>query len=272
MNRTSLFSSGKPLIIAALHLPPSPASGHSPSPGMHEITDYALRNTHKAVQAGIPAVYIQDLGDQPVAKRVQPHTIAFLSAIGAKLREEFPDLMLGVCTMSHGAREPLAIAQAISAQFVRIKVYTGAMVKAEGILEGCAQEAITYRSAINAQNIAILADVHDRTGVPLGNVPLLEAARSASVHSRADALILTGLSLQESLQMLEDVQGANLKVPLLLGGGADENNIQQVLRIAHGAIVSSAFKPIGGWTQESMLAEWDLVRMQGFMRQVNLPA
>lgn len=268
MKPPALFSNHRPAIIAALHLPPSPAIGRSSSSAIGGTIDYALRNAEKAVRAGIPALYIQDLGDLPAAKHIQPHTIAFLSVVGSKLREEFPDLVLGICTMSHGAREPLAIAQAISAQFVRIKVYTGAMVKAEGILEGCAHEAITYRAAIGAEQITILADVHDRTGKPLGAVSLAEAARSAAIHNRADALIVTGSSFEESMQMLKEVSAENLGVPILLGGGADDNKIARVLQVAQGAIVSSSFKPIDGWTHASMRAEWDFNRMLKFMQYV----
>jgi hypothetical protein len=171
--------------------------------------------------------------------------------------------------MSHGAREPLAVAQAIGAQFVRIKVYTGAMVKAEGILEGCAYEAITYRTQIGAEDIVILADVYDRTGMPLGELPLVEAARSACVYCKADGLIVTGLSFDESLKMLKEVQEAHLGVPLLLGGGAKSENIKEALQFCDGVIVSSSFKPIGGWTEESILAEWDYERIAQFMQAVN---
>jgi len=265
LNQPSLFVKDRSVVVAALHLPPSPAVQRETS-ALRKILDFALRNAEKVVKAGIPAMYIQDIGDLPVQKKVQPHTVAFLSVVGAKLREEFPGLALGVCTMSHGAREPLAIAQAIDAQFVRIKVFTGAMVKSEGILEGCAQEAISYRTSIGAEHILILADVYDRTGIPLGEMPLVESARAAVVHNRADALILTGLTFNESIQMLKKVREANLGVPMLLGGGADEENIADVLNLADGVIVSSSFKPIGGWTQESMLAEWDLERMHRFMQ------
>jgi hypothetical protein len=68
------------------------------------------------------------------------------------------------------------------------------MVKAEGILQGCAYEAIQYRAQIGAQDVAILADVYDRTGEPLGRMPLVEEARQAATFGRADGLILTGRS------------------------------------------------------------------------------
>lgn len=261
--------SQRPLIIAALHLPPFLASGHPDAQSNLSIIDHALRNAALASEAGVEALYIQDLGDHPWARSVQPHTLAMMSMIGGRLRQEFPDLILGVCTMSHGAREPIAIAQAIGAQFVRLKVFVGAMVKAEGILEGCAHEAVTYRSQCRADGIAILADVYDRTGIPLGEPSFLEAAREAALFGRADGLIITGRSLDESLNMLSEVKSADLGVPLFLGGGANAENIARVLTDANGVIVSTAFKANGAWKRSSLAADWDAGRTNTFMQAVD---
>jgi uncharacterized protein len=266
MKPLSIFSDDQPAVIAALHLPPSPASQHPAAQSMVKTLAIALKNAEKAVKAGVPALYIQDLGDFPIAPTPQPHTVAILSVVGAAIRREFPDLVLGVCMMSHAAKEPLAIAQAIEAQFVRIKVYVGTMVKAEGVVEGCAYETIQYRSQIKADDIHILADVYDRTGQPLGRLPLAEEARWAAVFGRADGLILTGLSFAESMDMLSTVKEANLGVPLLLGGGATAENIGDVLQVADGVIVSSAFKTVSGWTKEALLDEWSFDRIAAFMR------
>ncbi len=255
-----------PIIIAALHLPPSIALNRPDSVPMDEVVEYTLQNVEKAVKAGVLALYFQDLGDLPYAPEIQPHTIAYMSVVGAAIRREFPDLTLGLCMMNHGAREPLAVAQAIGAQFVRIKVYTGAMVKAEGILHGCAYEAITYRTQIGADDIAILADVYDRSGVPLGVKPLVDAARDAFIYSRADGLILTGSSFDNSIEMLKEVREADLGVPMLIGGSANADNIQEALKYCDGAIVSSSFKPVGGWTKESMRMEWDYDRIVQFVQ------
>ncbi|HNY84397.1 MAG TPA: BtpA/SgcQ family protein [Anaerolineaceae bacterium] len=259
------FQKGKPTIIAALHLPPSPASGHPAAVDIKESTDFALANAAKAVKVGIPALYIQDLGDFPINPHVQPDTIARLSVIGAAVRREFPDLALGVCLMAHAAKEPLAIADAIQAQFVRIKVYVGAMVRAEGLLEGCAHQAISYRHQLQADDIKIFADVYDRTGQPLGRMPIEDEARQALVMGRADGVILTGLNVNESQEMLKAVDKAQLGQPLILGGGANVNNLAQFAELCNGIIVSSAFKTTTGWTREAMTAEWDLDRMRAFM-------
>ncbi len=264
------FSENQPVIIAALHLPPLPASHHPGAQSVDRVVSSALRNAEKAVRAGISTLYYQDLGDFPISPEPQPHTVAIMSVVGSALRREFPSLNLGLCMMSHGAKEPLAIAQAISAQFVRIKVFVGTMVKAEGLVEGCAYEAIQYRSHIHAEDVKILADVYDRTGQPLGRMPLVDEARQAAVFGRADGLILTGLSFDESRTMLREVRQANFDVPLFLGGGANAENVAEILKFADGVIVSSAFKSTSGWTKEAMLAEWEESRIEAFMNAVRM--
>ena len=269
MTQLSILNFNGPLVIAALHLPPLMGSNHPAAQPMDVVRTMALRNVERAVKADVPAVMIQDLVDFPWAPEPQPFTVATLSVIGENIRREFPNLILGVCLMSHAPKESLSIAQAIGAQFVRLKVYVGAMVKAEGLVEGCAYAAIQYRSLINANDIAILADVYDRTGQPLGRMPLVDEARQAAVFGRADGLVLTGSTIDESMQMLADVQQANFRTLIFLGGGATSDNISKVLEIANGVIVSSAFKPINGWTKEAMLSEWELLRIQEFMDAVN---
>lgn len=255
-----------PKVIAALHLPPFPGAAHPDARSMREIRDYVLRNVETAVQAGVEGLYLQDLGDHPVAPHVLPHVVAGVAAVGAAVRAAYPDLYLGVCLMSHGAREPLAVAQAIEAQFVRLKVYVGAMVKAEGLLQGCAYEAVQYRAQIRAEDIAILADIYDRTGEPLGRMPLAEEARQAATFGRADGLVLTGRSFDDTETMIAEVRAAKLGVPLLIGGSVNANNVAHALSIADSVIVSTAFKPIGGWSRESLQADWDAGKVQAFMQ------
>ncbi len=257
-----------PPVIAALHLPPFPASAHPDARSITEIRDYALRNAEMAVKAGINGLYLQDLGDHPVARPIPPHVIAGVAVVGTAIRAEFPHLKLGVCLMGHGAKEPLAIAQAIDAHFVRLKVYVGTMVKAEGLLEGCASEAIQYRHQIGAEEIALFADVYDRTGEPLGRLPLVEECRQAAVFGRADAVVITGLSFQESLSMISEVRQAKMTVPLWIGGGVNAGNVEKALEVADGIIVSSAFKKIGGFTRESMRQDWDPESIKKFMEAV----
>jgi membrane complex biogenesis BtpA family protein len=252
-------------LIAALHLPSMPGSAQPNALTVADAIAYARRNAAIALQNGMDGLYLQDLGDYPVARHPQPHTVAQVAAIGYALRQAFPDAPLGVCLMAHGAQGPLAVAQAMDADFVRLKVYVGAMVKAEGVLEGCAYEAIQYRAAIRAENTRIVADIHDRTGVPLAPFPLKEAAQQAVTYGRADGLILTGRNWTESKEMLADVRQAALDVPLLIGGGVTAANVAEALTLADGVIVSTALKQTASWTAAGLDSDWSAEKVRAFV-------
>jgi membrane complex biogenesis BtpA family protein len=248
-------------VMAALHLPSMRSAANPSGLPLAEIIAYASRNADIAFKGGVDALYIQDLGDHPTAPQVQPHTIARVTAVGGALRRRHPQAPLGVCLMSHGARGPLAVAEAMDGDFVRLKVYVGAMVKSEGILEACAYEAVQYRAAIRGERVAILADIYDRTGVPLAAVPLVESARQAVTFGRADGLVLTGRSLEESTAMVRQVREANLPVPLLIGGGVGLETVAEALGVADAVIVSTALKQVSGWNQEGLDSHWDATKI-----------
>jgi len=249
-------------VMAALHLPPMHCLANPRGWPLAEIVRYALRNARIAFAGGVDALYIQDLGDYPVAPETQPHTIARMTAVGTALRERHPDAALGICLMSHGAEGPLAVAEAIDGDFVRLKVYVGAMVKAEGILQGCSHEAVQYRAAIRGEHIAILADIYDRTGMPVAPSPVAEAARQAVTFGRADGLVLTGRSLDESTALVNQVRQAGVSAPLLIGGGVGAETVAQALDVADAVIVSTALKRDGSWTQAALASDWDTAKIE----------
>jgi len=252
-------------VIAAMPLLPFPGSRRPDARPLAQISEHALANARIAHENGVRVLCLQDSGDTPIAPRVEPHTIAGVSAVGAALRREFPDVVLGVGLMSHGAREPLAIAQAIDAQFVRLRVFVGAMVKAEGILVGSAHEAIHYRAHIGAEDIRILADVYDRTGEPLGKQSLTEAARQAALKGHADGLIIGGRSFEESKLMLAEVRAAEVHVPTLMGGDAAVEDLWQLRPLCEGVFVTTAFERKGASSQEAGRPDWDGARIRAFM-------
>ncbi len=247
-----------PRIIAALHLLPSRESFRPDAQPLQKIIDHALLHAQIAYDGGVRAFYFQDVNDTPVAAHIAEHTVSHMTSVGKELRRAFPDASLGVCLMQHGAKEPIEIANAIGAQFVRIKVYVGAMVKAEGVVNGCAYDAIRTRHHLNAEHIQILADVYDRLGEPVADIPLPEVVRQAVDFGRADGIILTGRTPEASIRMFDDVKPLKLKVPLILGGGASVQAMKFFVNRAEHFIVHAAFLRRNLPAQNGIPVEWDV--------------
>lgn len=254
-----------PRVVAAIHLLPSAVSKRPDAFPLDKIIEHAVIHAQIAKDGGVRAVYIQDTNDVPYGARVHPQTAQNMIAVGTEVRKAFPDLFLGVTTMAHGATEALDVAKAVGADFVRLKVYVGAMVKMEGIVHGCAFEAIQHRAEIGADHIRILADVYDRLGVPLAAWPIAEACRQAVDFGRADGLILTGKTIEESVRMFDDVRPLRLPVPLVLGGGLSPSNLKFFDQRADAFLIHGAFVKRGLPRQNGVPIEWDADLIRQFV-------
>lgn len=255
--------SGKlPRIIAAIHLLPSRESFRPDFQPLSKIIDHALIHAQLAYDGGVRAFYFQDVNDTPVGPHIAEHTVSHMTTVGQELRRAFPDVALGVCLMQNSGKESIEIAHAVGAQFVRIKVYVGAMLKAEGIVQGVAYETIRTRHHLKAEHIKILADVYDRLGAPLADIPLPEMCRQAVEFGRADGLILTGKTPEQSIRMFDEVKPLKLPVPLILGGGASPQAMKFFVNRADHFIVHAAFVRRGLPPRNGVPIEWDVEKIK----------
>jgi len=248
----------KPLIIASMHLPDLGGAGRAIS--MAWLEDYVAQNLAIFEKGGIQAIFLQD--ETLNASTAHPETIAVTAALGRFARMQFPAMHLGIIIQAHDPVAPLAVAHAAGAEFVRIKTFVGTMLKAEGIERGIGIAARDYRNTLRRDDILLLADVHDRSGYPLGDVPIEQAARWAT-HSGADALILTGHTYKQSIEYLQTVRNEGVPQPLLMGGGVTAANVAEVLKYANGVVVSRAFKRSD--YSEDEIVRWDLDLMRQFV-------
>jgi len=254
---TADLFAAKPLVIAALHLPDL-AIG--PKRSMAWLEDYVLGNARIFAEAGVPAVKLQDqtraTGGASLA------TVALMASLGRLLRREFPALQLGIILQAHDAEAPIAVAHAAGACFVRLKVYVAAAVGAEGTKQALGVAARNYRAALPAPGVAILADVFDRTSVPLVDVPPERAAMWAQGLG-ADGLVLTGADFADSLARIRAARAAGVTAPILLGGGVTEANVAEALSVAQGVVVSSSLMRAGAGPDDVL--RWDAGRTRRLM-------
>lgn len=252
----------KPIIIGALHLPRYGRC--NPTMNMAKLEEYVVANCEAFYKGGMKTVYLQD--DNSAPGRATEETISVTAALGRLIKKEFPKIELGIIVEAHDPKAPIAIAHACGADFVRIKVFAGAMLKATGIQEACGIEAVQYRAAIGAQDVRIFADAHDRTGFPIVNTPITTIANWV-VRNGADAVILTGMNYAQSLEYLDACKSVAGPRPRILGGGATIDNIEEVLQHADGAVVSTSLMLDN--KREDCVLKWDYEKVKHFMDKVS---
>ncbi|KAL3205577.1 hypothetical protein MRX96_040754 [Rhipicephalus microplus] len=113
-------------------------------------------------------------------------------------------------------------------QFVRAEGFVFGHVADGGIMESCASELLRYRRIIDAEDILVFADIKKKhcSHAIKSDVSILETMKAAEFFP-CDGIILTGgaTGLLPSTTELQEVK-AEATVPMLLGSGIRENNVQ----------------------------------------------
>jgi membrane complex biogenesis BtpA family protein len=226
-------------VFGMIHLPPLPGSPSYDGRRLEAFVEHVLCDGRLLAEGGVDGVILQNTGDLPAAGDGGPETVAYLTMLGTLLSREVA-VPLGVNILANGAETALSVAHAIGARFVRIKVYVGAVVGINGVINGAAQRAQDFRRRLAAHGVEIAADVYDRTSSPLGVLPQTEAAHQARFHGHADALIITGSSVPDSLERLRQVKAAVPDAPIYCGGGTTPDNLAQFFAACDGVVVGNA--------------------------------
>ena len=249
----TLFGEGK-TFIGVIHLPPLPGS---PRWGgdLSMVLEQAEREAVALTEGGANGVIVENFGDAPFRiGRVEPETVAAMTR-AVELVCNSTSLPVGVNMLRSDAISALAVAVAGGAQFIRVNVHYGTMAADEGLVTGEAFETLRRRRLMNAEHVAILADVLVKHAVPLGEPDLGLMARETAYRGLADALIVTG-PVTGQPAVADDVATVRKAVPdrpLLVGSGVDAGNAAQFLAHADGAIVGTSLKRDGVITNSIVL-------------------
>jgi membrane complex biogenesis BtpA family protein len=264
----SLIAARRKPVVGMVQLGAMPAGSRYRGGKIGPLLDAALEETEILARNGVDALMVQNLGDIPVAHQVDQVQVAWMTRITSEVRMA-AGIPVGLNLLENDAEAMIAVASAAGADFVRIKVYVGAMMTPFGIETAQAHLAIKSRNSWNAEHVAIFADVHDRTGNPIASGGLVEDLDFAVRLGGADGLVLTGKSYAETLQFIATARGKLGGIPILVGGGVTESNFAEVAGVADGVIVSSSLKGAG-----TAFGKFDPGKVKAFMavaRRVRRP-
>lgn len=244
-----LFPVVKP-VIGVVHLGALPGAPRYDGTSVREIFSDAVKDARALVEGGVDGVMVENAGDMPFARPedIGPETVAALTAACAEIRSAV-DAPLGITCVANGVIPALAIAKAVDARWVRANQWVNAYVANEGVLNGAAAKALRYRSAIGANDVKVLADVHVKFGAHAitADRTVMEQAMDAEWFD-ADVLIATGTrtgSPTDPSEVQEVRSGTHL--PVIVGSGLDPDQVQPLFKVADGAIVGQWLKVDGRW-------------------------
>jgi len=241
-----IFEIEKP-IIGMVHLIPLPGSPGYADYGMREIINRALKDAEALVKGGVDGVMVENMWDLPyyVGDQIQPETIAAQTVATREVIKSV-DVPVGVNMIHSGGRATLSIALATGAKFIRVCLFTGALVWDTGQLDhGVAADLLRFRKDLNAEDIKIFADVHKKHAVMFPGIDLETHARWTDFYL-ADAIIVTG-KMTGDPPPLDEVKRVKelVSCPVLVGSGTRKDNIAEFLKHADGAIVGTSLKEKG---------------------------
>jgi membrane complex biogenesis BtpA family protein len=255
----SLVRAGRKPIVGMVQLGALAGSCRYGGGRIGTILDPAFAEAEVLAQNGIDVLMVQNLGDLPVDAHASHAQVAWMTRATSEIRQRF-GLPVGLNLLENDAAAMFAVASAAEADFVRIKVFIGAMMTPFGVETAQAHTAIRARKAADAEHVAIFADVHDRTGTPIATGGFAEDLDFAVRLGGADGLVLTGKSYRQTLDFVKTARGQLGSVPILVGGGVTADNFAEVAGLADGAIVSSSLKTTG-----NAVGNFDPAKVRAFM-------
>jgi membrane complex biogenesis BtpA family protein len=242
-----IFGTKKP-IIGVIHLLPLPTSSRWDG----RLEPMLLRAEQEAAAlatGGVHGIIIENFFDAPFTKARVDTSVACALTLAAKRVMSICELPVGINVLRNDGLTALAVAATSGARFIRVNVYTGAMVTDQGVIEGQAHDLQRYRKELSAsKHVKILADVMVKHANPLTpDCDIKQVAKDTVLRGLADGVIVSGAATGSGPAMsdVQAVREALPDTPLFVGSGATNDNIAALLAIADGVIVASSLKRQG---------------------------
>jgi len=244
----SLFSHNKP-VIGVIHVGALPGTPRGTA-SVAELVQQAKAEARIYRECGVDGIIIENMHDVPYLKgQVGPEIVAAMAIIGSEVKNECR-LPVGVQILAGANIEAMAVAHAAGLDFIRAEGYAYAHVADEGIIEASAAKLLRYRKMIGAERVQVWADVKKKHSAHAitADVSLGQTAETVEFMG-ADCVIVTG-SVTGEAPKVADVQEAktHCHLPVFLGSGISETNIDQFYQQADGFIIGTAFKVDGLWS------------------------
>lgn len=244
MDLTQIFQTANPA-VGVIHLLPLPTSPRWQG-DLAAVIARAEQEATALAAGGVHGLIVENFFDAPFPKsEVDPAVVSAMTVVVQRLAQLVP-LPIGINVLRNDAKSAIAIAACTGARFIRVNVLTGVMATDQGLIEGVAHDLLRYRRELGA-DVKIFADVLVKHAQPVGEPDIATAVQETLQRGLADAVILSG-SMTGSPPSLDELRLARTAAgdaPILIGSGANWENIPRLIQFTDGVIVSSSLKRKG---------------------------
>lgn len=248
-----LMETGGKSLVGVVHLPPLAGPR---TPGPTRILERVASDARAYAEAGFDGILVENFGDTPFPKGGSAPYVAALMTRAVTAARTATGLPVGANVLRNDPYSALGACYAAGGAFVRVNVYTGAVLTDQGIVDGAAHDLERQRERLGLHRpspeevapVLVLADLDVKHSSPLAKRTIEQEASDAVHRAAADILIVTGPETgreidDADIDRVRRVTGTD--VPIWAGSGVHEKNADHLLDIADGAIVGTGAKVDG---------------------------
>jgi membrane complex biogenesis BtpA family protein len=259
---TSIAPEHKNGVIGMLHLPALPGSPGA-TLSLAAIIKHVVADARALTEGGVHALMMENFGDVPFFPgRVPTEVVAMMTAVAVEVRRA-SQLPLGINVLRNDGLSALAIAKASEASFIRVNVLSGARVTDQGVIQGIAHDLMRLRKTLEADHIAVMADVDVKHSAPLAQRGFVDELEDTIKRGLADGVIVSGAGTGKPVDAAKVAEARKIagKTPVIIGSGVTADNVLKLKVSAWGLIVGTSLKQGG-----QVHAPVDVARVRDFMK------
>lgn len=242
----NLFHTEKP-IIAMCHfraLPGDPHFQDDMGGNMERVVAQAREEFLILQESGVDAVMFSNEFSLPYLRKVNPETTAAMARIIGELKAEIK-IPFGVNVL-WDPHASLDLAAATGAKFIR-EIMSGVYASDFGLWDTNSGEVARHRVRLGLNDLKMLYNIVPESARYLVDRPIGEIARTTVFNCGADVICVSGTNAGAATDMnvLKVVKDAIPDTAVFANTGCKLETIEEILKIADGAVVGTTFKKDG---------------------------
>ena len=256
------FGTKKP-IIAMCHMMALPGDpSYDKDGGMRKIIDFARKEFLDLQNGGVDAVMFSNEFSLPYLTKVLPETTA---AMGRIIGELMPEIKIpyGVNVL-WDPNASLDLAAATDAVFIR-EIMSGVYASDFGLWNTHCGETARHRKRLNLEDLKMMYNIVPEAATYLGERDIADIAKSTVFNCKPEIVCVSGMTagIGADMGVLKRVKDAIPDTAVFANTGCKVNTIEDIFKIADGAVVGTTFKKDGDFNNHV-----DRNRVEAFMEKV----